>query len=1174
MTKIKLFIFTICSLFLFLNSNGQIILNEISNQNSGQILDEDNEIVDWIEIYNPSSSAINLADYYLSDDSLDNEKWNFPSISLNAGAYQVVFASGKDRKVTSNGFHWESPVLPTHTFEYIVPTSSTSGNWKNRDFVATGWSQGKAGFGYGDNDDVSVVPDGSISVYVRKSFNIPSGFTFEDVSFLLDYDDGFVAYLNGTEIARSFLNDPVAWNSLTNAGHEATMYSGGNPDKITIDTELIRSLIVSGKNVLAIEVHNNSSTSADLSLIPYFSMKISDKYALFDATPANLIPSESNNLHTNFKIDGKGEKISLFNKKTNQLESVWVKNLEPGWSVGRLTGNSTQWGIYLVPTPKLVNSGETYTAQREPEPVFSVSEGFYTGKVSVKLSSTSTTAEIRYTKDGSDPNITSTLYTGTPISFSVSGILRAACFSKTGKLPSRSVSNSYFMNKGVLNGPVLSIFTDNKNLYGGTGIFDNWQQDWEKPCYVEYFDKDGKKCFEQFSGIQIDGGAGGSRSNPQHSFRLEFDHKIYGEGDVDYKLIPDRPVRTDYKSIYLRNGSNQYLTFMFKDDMECKITANNTKNYYSNGTHAIVYINGAYFGMYEMREKTNDEFFKVNYDAKINENFHLLSQSYWYGSVLRALNGNVETFNADYRNFMLLNPVAPDYLLKAGKILDLDYYTDYIVAESWIANNDWPFNNIKLVKGDFTNNLWRFILIDLEWSLRPNHWTTAQFDHINYMINQAGGPYIDFWKKLIQNTSYRKQFINRFADIMNTSYLPEKTLPIAQKKYDETLAEMPAEYQRWGGNFNQYAPNMNLFKGELNARSTEVRKHIISNFKLTGQYTIELGVQPSNTGLVQINTITPDVFPWKGIYFKDVPVRIEAKSVGSYVFDGWVANGLIKDLNNPVYEGDVKIDGYKFIAKFKLKTPDDAIAISEINYNSTDSYPAGDWIELHNYGTTAKDLNNWYLTDSDPTHKWVISGSVIIKPNERLVVASNLAKFTAVYPDVKNVIGSFEFGLGTPGDFPQLYNSTGKLVSGVNYSIEAPWPTGAFDKGMSLELKDVTMNHNLASNWFDGCTGGSPGKAYSKCIIAGNDELSAIGEARLYPNPASEEINIILPTGLGSQPVSYKIFDLIGKEIGTLAKTNGHDQTIRIDVKGFRNGIYVVQLIGENYRQSLKFVKQ
>ena len=175
---------------------------------------------------------------------------------------------------------------------------------------------------------------------------------------------------------------------------------------------------------------------------------------------------------------------------------------------------------------------------------------------------------------------------------------------------------------------------------------------------------------------------------------------------------------------------------------------------------------------------------------------------------------------------------------------------------------------------------------------------------------------------------------------------------------------------------------------------------------------------------------------------------------------------------------------------------------------------------------------------------------------------------------MKNVLGSFGFGLGTPTDFPQLYNSSGKLVAGVNYSSLAPWPTGAFDKGMTLELKDVTLNLSSASNWFEGCIGGSPGLPYSKCTIAGNDLISANDQARLYPNPASEMIHIILPVGSYNQGISCRIYDVMGKEVRIEPISEDSQNTIQIQVSGFRSGIYVVKLSGENFQQSLKFIKR
>lgn len=1182
MTSTKLFLLLLLAILFHNSTEAQIIVNEISNKNTGQIADENLEPQDWIELYNPSATSINLAGYYLSDDSLNFEKWALPSYQMPAGKHLVVFASSKDRIIPPERYSWESPVLPQHLFDYIIPTASTPTNWMQPDFATTGWEQGQAGFGMGDDDDQTLVPNFTMAVYVRKSFTLPAGYTYKDEALHVDFDDGFVAYLNGVEIGRKFINGTPTWNSPAFAPGEANMHTGGKPAKIAIDTAQIRSLLIIGENVFAIEVHNYISSSTDLSLIPFLSFKVNDlQTPLFDQAPTMIISAGANNLHTNFKMDSKGEKVYLFNKNNNTLETIWVKDLSPGWSMGRVTDGAANWGVFLQPTPAAANTAKAYQGEREAEPVFSVAEGFYSSSQSIRLTTPSLTAEMRYTTNGSEPTGNSTLYQGTPILISATGIVRATCFSKADKLPSRSVANTYFITTAVHSVPVLSIITNHSNLYGSTGIFDHTNEEWERPVYVEYFDKDKQKQFEQFSGIQIDGGAGGSRSHAQHSFRLEFSHNTYGEGDVDYPLVPDRPDRKDYKSIYLRNGSNQWLTFPFKDAMECEITNYQTNNYYSACTPTVVYINGEYFGLYEMREKTNDEFFEENYKATIDSSFHLLSLSYYYNYVLRALNGTVDSFTIDYNKFKGLNPAAGDYLQKADQILDLEYYTDYIVAQSWIANKDWPFNNIKFVKGDFTNHRWRFITIDLEWSLKPNEWTDANFDHIAYMMNyDQSVPYLKFWKELIKNPSYKRNFINRFADIMNSSYLPENTTAIAQSVYDDSFSEMRAEYVRWGGGesqantrMSQYASNLSIFKSELTKRSNAVRSHIMSNFGLAAKYNIELQVQPQQAGVVQINTISPEVYPWTGVYFAGVPIKLEAKAMGNYVFDGWEPNSFIKDVNNPVLEADVKVSGYKFIAKFREITPAQAITISEINYNSSDAYPAGDWVELHNYGQSTINLNGWYLTDSQADHKWVITGTVSILPNNRLVLASNKSKFNAVYPGVKNVLGSFEFGLGTPSDSVQLFDNNNKLIAGVKYSGEAPWPEGTNGTGQTLELKDPGIGLNLSANWMAGCAGGSPGAAYIPCTTGSSPVLEAM-RAKLFPNPATDHLNIALPPEINAQKLTCRLFDIMGKEMNAQELNQPSQNILQFSVSGFPSGIYIVQLWDGNRQQTLKFVKQ
>jgi hypothetical protein len=450
-------------------------------------------------------------------------------------------------------------------------------------------------------------------------------------------------------------------------------------------------------------------------------------------------------------------------------------------------------------------------------------------------------------------------------------------------------------------------------LYGPAGIFDNSNSDWLKPAHAAYLTEESGHplAFETNTAIRPDGGAGGSRSQPQHSFRLSFAHAALGEKPVEYPIIPDRPNRTTYSDVYLRNGSNQYLSLPYKDASQVRMMSEGTKNYYSSYRPASVYINGQYFGLYELREKFNKEFFEVH-DGANSDSIELLSLSYFYNLVLRAVEGNVDNFWNSYDSFLALNPSESNYFAQADNYFDLKHYTDYIIGESWMGNVDWPGNNIKIYRSDKTQNRWRFGLIDLELSMQPNGWTSCTDNHIRYMLDRDPNiPYINIWLRSITNETYRNYFINRYADQMNTSYKNDKLQAFEQAFFNGMLPEMPMEYARWGdpnniqGQMDGFIQNHLIFKSELACRSNVVRSNLVSEFNLEKQITLALSVSPDTSGSIQLNTIQPEEYPWTGIYFDGVPVTMNAIPKAGFLFSHWEPNGYITDTLNPVFEGNV-----------------------------------------------------------------------------------------------------------------------------------------------------------------------------------------------------------------------------------------------------------------------------
>lgn len=183
---------------------------------------------------------------------------------------------------------WETAIFAEDLWRYIVPTSSMNENWNNINFDDSAWMEGTGGFGYGDNDDGTIL-DQINSVYFRKVFEINDISKLKKGLIHADYDDGFVAYVNGFEIGRSSnLSDfgsYVPFDANTSFDQEASLYLGYYPDEIILDSMEIMNVLIEGQNVLAIQVHNVSNNSSDMSGNFYLSFEVQDTIDMYDEVP-------------------------------------------------------------------------------------------------------------------------------------------------------------------------------------------------------------------------------------------------------------------------------------------------------------------------------------------------------------------------------------------------------------------------------------------------------------------------------------------------------------------------------------------------------------------------------------------------------------------------------------------------------------------------------------------------------------------------------------------------------------------------------------------------------------------------------------------------------------------------------------------------------------------------
>ena len=608
-----LFIIILIGSFHFLN--GQIVVNEVLSLNTSNITDENDDYSDWIELYNYSNGTVNLEGFSISDNLIDTLVWVFPNINMASHSHLLLFASGKDRKTYA--LNSKTVIKEGDVWQYVVPPSSlTNGKWREPGFDASGWKTGKSGFGFGDNDDQTVINSLS-SIYIRKVFTIEQLSAVEEITLHVDFDDAFIAFINGKPVAMEnvTLTNGSNYDEIEVTGqHEAVIWKGGTPSKYQIDLSTVP--LREGENVLALQGYNTSSTSSDFSLIPFLTIGATN-YAYTDVV--SFIQIKEGALHTHFKIKNEGEGLFLFNAQNKMIDSVWVVALPANVSYGKTRDGESGWSYFNLPTPGETNLNPTDELRNDPIQ-FSPGAGFYNQTVQLTLTSEAKGVNIRYTNDGTEPEANSKVFND-PIFLTENGVIRAASF-YAGVKTSETYTQTYLFNVDHQL-PVFSITTDPLNLWDfNKGIYvlgpdaesdnpyfgANFWQDWEKPVHLEYFDEQKVQHINQGAGVKITGAW--SRANAQKSVAL-FARSQYGKGSFSHKLFKDLDF-DKFESFVLRNSGNDWSYSMLRDGFVSEIAKSLDVDRLAFQP-TVVYINGEYWGIHNLREKPNEHYFESHY---------------------------------------------------------------------------------------------------------------------------------------------------------------------------------------------------------------------------------------------------------------------------------------------------------------------------------------------------------------------------------------------------------------------------------------------------------------------------------------------------------------------------------------------------------------------------------
>jgi hypothetical protein len=889
-------------------TSAQVLINEVSTANDAVIADGDNDFEDWIELYNPTNSLISLKDYTLVKAEDKSIAWTFPNVSIKPKSHFTVFASGKDRKDFID--HWEVPIYANLPWKYFNTVPGPPPNWRDVSFNDASWSTGAGGIGYGDGDDATVIPN-TTAVFMRYSF------TWADTSnlalglMMIDYDDGFVAYLNGVEIARSNVGvagDYPAMNIPAYSEHEAMVYQGGDYEYFLVDKAKLSAAIRPGLNVFAIQVHNVSPISDDLTALPYLILGVKDVAVTYFSFPNTTL-----SLHTNFTLSNDADqRLLLKDPQGNVSDQVVINPMQLNHSRGRTIDGDQSWCVFAQPTPNDTNAfSQCYSGYAAP-PKLSLAPGFYTGSQQLIITAPGA-GTIRYSRDGSDPTSSFPNYV-LPLPLDCTEVIRARVFppASSGLLPSAITSGTYFINEDITL-PVVSLSTTPGNLWDwNNGIYvmgpnadtvlpyfnSNFWMGWERLGHIEYYDKQGRRGFSLDCNYEIQGNY--SKAWPQKGFTIHANDD-YGTPWIEYPIFPDKGHITRYKAFNIRNAGSDWNTVHFRDRLINK-TVQKTHIDIMDGEPCVLFLNGDYWGVYELREKQDKYYIQENHGVPA-ENVDLLR---FDGYVDEGSNKGF----IDMVTFIALNSMAdPAKYDSAKAMLDLENFVDYIATETYCVNIDWLgtyTNNIKYWRPNKPAGKFRYMLWDTD--LSTSLISAANGPFVNMLATAINppeaNPHSAMLASLLQNQEFKNYFVNRYADLMNTIFHPNSFSSMVTSIQDEMEPEMQRHFDKWGGispwpgligqsdNVPEWHSSIDTLLSFINDRPAYARDQIQQQFGLTKQVDVTLDVFPAGAGKIKISTIVPDSLPWTGVYFDGVPVTITALPNPGYKFLSWEAGQL------------------------------------------------------------------------------------------------------------------------------------------------------------------------------------------------------------------------------------------------------------------------------------------
>lgn len=609
----------------------------------------------------------------------------------------------------------------------------------------------------------------------------------------------------------------------------------------------------------------------------------------------------------NFKLDYDGGNLYISNEEGTVLSELAYPPAITRTSYARTADGGDSWGYTDQPTPSATNATSKFATTRLEAPQVDKDGGFFTESFTAKVTIPSGTI-LRYTTDGSTPTTTNG-ERNTTGRFDIKGttILRLRFF-KTGQLASPVVTRSYIKKDKNYTLPVISLVSDNENLYGyDYGIFVrgngngrpgngqsspcNWNMDWDREANIEYFDETGRAVFSQEVGVEAAGGW--SRAWEPHSFNIKASKAYEGLNHMDFQFFENKPFLR-HKGLKVRNGGN---------DTDCRIkdaaiqeVIRTSGLYLETQSYKPVHIfhNGRYIGVENLREPNNKDYAYANYGID-TDNLDQWKMSPDSGYVQQ------EGTRDAWEQWYTLAQSASDALAyeQIKQLVDIEEYINYMATELYLAGNDWPKNNIKGFRERSegkSNSRFRFVIFDTDhafassnpftWFQSTQWWTFDQLYGVSDLYPE-GRIYeeIEFttiFLNMLQNEEFKKQFADQFCIIAGSVFESKRSSQIINEMVNHVNSAMGLEGRSATNSANSVR---NYFTSSTQSSLISAMKKFLG---LGTPVNVNLSANIQGASFL-INGLQVPTEKFSGQLFD--PIIVQASAPAGYKFIGWKGTG-------------------------------------------------------------------------------------------------------------------------------------------------------------------------------------------------------------------------------------------------------------------------------------------